>query len=163
MTHPHSGEGDGDEVKLQGWYPTFSGKHITYSLIYIPRHRQSSAEVKFPLNHIWGYHDACEGNGKYSLYDNAIRKRYGEPKDLADYIKKGQLVNAENYRAVFESVNHAMERVAGVILWKANPAWPSVMWQLYDWYLSPNAGYYYTKKHVNPSIFSSISMTRVSQ
>jgi beta-galactosidase/beta-glucuronidase len=107
-------------------------------------------EVKFPLNHIWGYHDACEGNGKYSLYDNAIRKRYGEPEDLADYIRKGQLINAENYRAIFESVNHAMDRVAGVILWKANPAWPSVVWQLYDWYLSPNAGYYYTKKACEP-------------
>lgn len=107
-------------------------------------------EVKFPLNHVWGYHDACEGNGKYSLYDNAIRKRYGEPKDVADYIKKGQVVNAENYRAIFESVNHAMDRVAGVILWKTNPAWPSVIWQLYDWYLSPNAGYYYAKNACEP-------------
>jgi hypothetical protein len=37
----------------------------------------------FPLNHVWGYHDACEGNGKYSLYDRAIRRRYGEPRDPA--------------------------------------------------------------------------------
>jgi len=44
--------------------------------------------VKFPLNHDWGYHDACEDNGKYSLYDAAIRRRYGEPKDLADYVLK---------------------------------------------------------------------------
>ena len=107
-------------------------------------------EVKFPLNHIWGYHDACEGNGKYSLYDNAIRERYGDPKDLEDYVKKGQLVNAENYRAIFESVNHAMDRVAGVLLWKTNPAWPSVAWQLYDWYLCPNAGFYYIKKACEP-------------
>ncbi|NIM92075.1 MAG: hypothetical protein GTO17_14140 [Candidatus Aminicenantes bacterium] len=107
-------------------------------------------DVKFPLNHTWGYHDACEGNGKYSLYDEAIRQRYGEPKDLADYLLKGQLVNAENYRAIFECVNQARERVAGVILWKTNPAWPSVIWQLYDWYLRPNAGYYYTKKACEP-------------
>jgi len=107
-------------------------------------------EVNFPLNHTWGYHDACEGNGKYSLYDKAIRQRYGEPKNVTDYIKKGQLVNAENYRAIFESVNQAMERVAGIILWKTNPAWPSVIWQLYDWYLSPNAGYYYAKKACEP-------------
>lgn len=107
-------------------------------------------EVKFPLNHTWGYHDACEGNGKYSLYDQAIRQRYGEPKDLEDYVQKAQLINAENYRAIFESVNRAMDRVAGVILWKANPAWPSVMWQLYDWYLCPNAGYYHTKKACEP-------------
>lgn len=108
------------------------------------------AGVKFPLNHIWGYHDACEGNGKYSLYDNAIRQRYGEPENLADYLEKGQLVNAENYRAIFEAVNQAMDRVAGVLLWKTNPAWPSVMWQLYDWYLCPNAGFYYVKKACEP-------------
>lgn len=107
-------------------------------------------KIKFPLNHIWGYHDACEGNGKYSLYDNAIRERYGQPKDLADYLKKGQLVNAENYRAIFESVNHAMNRVAGILLWKINPAWPSVIWQLFDWYLCPNAGFYYVKKACEP-------------
>jgi hypothetical protein len=106
--------------------------------------------VKFPLNHTWGYHDACEGNGKYSLYDEAIRQRYGEPKEVADYLLKGQLINAENYRAIFESVNQARERVAGVILWKTNPAWPSVIWQLYDWYLRPNAGYYYTKRACEP-------------
>ncbi len=106
--------------------------------------------VKFPLNHTWGYHDACEGNGKYSLYDQAIRKRYGEPKDVEDYVRKGQLINAENYRAIFEAVNQAMDRVAGVLLWKTNPAWPSVIWQLYDWYLCPNAGYYYTKKACEP-------------
>ena len=107
-------------------------------------------EVKFPLNHTWGYHDACEGNGKYSHYDQAIRERYGEPLDVEDYIKKGQLINAESYRAIFEAVNQAMDRVAGVLLWKINPAWPSVIWQLYDWYLCPNAGYYYTKKACEP-------------
>lgn len=107
-------------------------------------------DVRFPLNHAWGYHDACEGNGKYSLYDAAIRRRYGEPKSVEDYVQKGQLVNAENYRAIFESVNRVLNRVAGVLLWKINPAWPSVIWQLYDWYLCPNAGYYYVKKACEP-------------
>jgi hypothetical protein len=103
-------------------------------------------EVKFPLNHTWGYHDACEGNGKFSLYDSAIRNRYGEPQDLKDYAQKAQLVNAESYRAIFEAVNSSMDRTAGVLLWKTNPAWPSVIWQLYDWYLRPHAGYYYARK-----------------
>ena len=107
-------------------------------------------DVKFPLNHTWGYHDACEGNGKYSLYDQAIRERYGEPLDLKDYALKAQLVNAESYRAIFEAVNIGMEQTAGVLLWKTNPAWPSVIWQLYDWYLRPHAGFYFTKKANEP-------------
>lgn len=107
-------------------------------------------EVRFPLNHTWGYHDACEGNGKFSLYDEAIRRRYGKPNDLEDYVQKAQVINAESYRAIFESVNRAMDGVAGVILWKTNPAWPSVIWQLYDWYLCPHAGYYFVKKACEP-------------
>jgi len=106
--------------------------------------------LPYPLNHTWGYHDACEGNGKYSLYDRAIRERYGEPKDLQDYAAKAQFVNAETYRTIFEAVNQFMDRTAGVLLWKTNPAWPSVVWQLYDWYLCPHAGYYYTKKACEP-------------
>jgi len=106
--------------------------------------------LPFPLNHVWGYHDACEGNGKFSLYDQAIRDRYGEPKDLRDYVQKAQLLNAESYRAVFEAVNHGKDHVAGMLLWKTNPAWPSVIWQLYDWYLRPHAGYYFAKKACEP-------------
>jgi beta-galactosidase/beta-glucuronidase len=114
-------------------------------------------EVAFPLNHTYGYHDACEGNGKYSLYDQAIRDRYGEPLDLEDYAQKAQLVNAESYRAIFEAVNSRMDRTAGVLLWKTNPAWPSVIWQLYDWYLRPNAGYYFMKK-ANESIHIQLNL-----
>jgi len=104
----------------------------------------------FPLNNIWGYHDACEGNGKYSVYDQAIRGRYGRPGSLEDYAEKAQFVNAENYRAIFEAVNSRLNGTGGVILWKTAPAWPSVIWQVYDWYLRPNAGFYYAKKACEP-------------
>lgn len=107
---------------------------------------EPSPDLPFPLNHIWGFHDACEGNGKYSLYDQAIRQRYGQPRSLADYVWKAQLVNAENYRAIFEAANQALDRISGVILWKTNSAWPSVMWQLYDYYLRPNASYYFVRR-----------------
>ena len=107
---------------------------------------EPSPDLPFPLNHIWGFHDACEGNGKYSLYDQAIRQRYGQPRSLADYVWKAQLVNAENYRAIFEASNQDLDRVSGVILWKTNSAWPSVMWQLYDYYLRPNASFYFVRR-----------------
>jgi exo-1,4-beta-D-glucosaminidase len=102
------------------------------------------------LTDTWGYHDAAEGNGRYSLYDRAIRDRYGEPETIAEYAWKAQFVNAENYRAIFEAANHDLDRTGGVILWKTNAAWPSVIWQVYDWYLRPNAGYYYAKSASQP-------------
>lgn len=109
-----------------------------------------SPDLPFPLNHTWGFHDACEGNGKYSLYDKALRQRYGEPQSLEDYVWKAQLINAESYRAIFEATNQALGQVSGVILWKTNSAWPSVMWQLYDYYLRPNAAYYFVRRACEP-------------
>ena len=102
------------------------------------------------LTDAWGYHDAAEGNGRFSVYDRALRDRYGEPTTMAEYAWKAQLLNAESYRAIFEAVNHEMERTAGVILWKTNAAWPSVAWQVYDWYLRPNAGYWFARRATRP-------------
>jgi len=36
------------------------------------------------------------------------------------------------------------------MLWKLNDCWPSVLWQLYDWYLCQNAAYYYSQKAMEP-------------
>jgi exo-1,4-beta-D-glucosaminidase len=102
------------------------------------------------LTDTWGYHDAAEGNGRFSLYDRALRDRYGEPATMAEYAWKAQFLNAENYRAIFEAANQDLDRTGGVILWKTNAAWPSVVWQVYDWYLRPNAGYYYAKRASAP-------------
>jgi len=102
------------------------------------------------LTDTWGYHDAAEGNGRFSLYDRALRDRYGAPETLSEYAWKAQFLNAESYRAIFEAANHDLEQTSGVILWKTNAAWPSVIWQVYDWYLRPNAGYYYARNASQP-------------
>ena len=36
------------------------------------------------------------------------------------------------------------------MLWKLNAAFPSVIWQIYDWYLEPNAGYYFMQNACEP-------------
>ncbi len=36
------------------------------------------------------------------------------------------------------------------MLWKLNAALPSVVWQIYDWYLEPNAGYYAMQNACEP-------------
>ncbi len=110
----------------------------------------SDDTIPYPLNNTWGYHDACAGNGKYQTYYKAIVDRYGDPVSYKDYSEKSQLVNANSYRAIFESVNSKLNDTGGVMLWKINAAFPSVIWQLYDWYLEPNAGYYYTQRAVEP-------------
>jgi len=104
----------------------------------------------YPLNDTWAYHDAASGNGKYDTYYKAIVDWYGVPQSYKDYSAKAQLANANGYRAIFESVGSKLSDTGGVLLWKLNAAFPSVVWQIYDWYLNPNAGYYFTKRAVEP-------------
>jgi len=86
-------------------------------------------------------------------FDNALAKRYGSPKDLADYVQKAQLENYDNTRAQFEAFNARMDSAnpsTGVIYWMLNNAWPSLHWHLYDWYMNPAGAYFGAKKANEP-------------
>ncbi|MDD4190579.1 MAG: glycoside hydrolase family 2 TIM barrel-domain containing protein [Mangrovibacterium sp.] len=106
--------------------------------------------LPFPLNHTWGYHDAATGNGRYDLYYEEMVKRYGSPESMKDFSDKMQLMNAMGYQGIFESAGHKLNETGGVMLWKLNAAFPSVIWQIYDWYLNPNAGYYFMQNALEP-------------
>ena len=106
--------------------------------------------LPFPLNNSWGYHDAATGNGKWDLYYKEMVKRYGEPSSMEDFCNKMQLMNAIGYQGIFEAAGHKLNDIGGVMLWKLNAAFPSVVWQVYDWYLQPNAGYYFMQNACEP-------------
>ncbi len=106
--------------------------------------------LPYPLNNSWGYHDACTGNGRYDTYYKAMADRYGAPTGVRDFSDKMQLLNAAGYRSLFEAAGHKLNETGGVMLWKLNAAFPSVVWQVYDWYLEPNAGYYAMQRACEP-------------
>ena len=106
--------------------------------------------LPFPLNNTWGYHDACTGAGQYDQYYKDMVNRYGQPYDVDSFSNKMQLMNATGYQGIFEAANAKISENGGIMLWKLNAALPSVIWQIYDWYLLPNAGYYYMKKACEP-------------
>jgi hypothetical protein len=106
--------------------------------------------LPYPLNNTWGYHDACTGNGHYDTYYWAMAERYGAPAGMRDFSDKMQLMNAGGYRGIFEAAGHKLNETGGVMLWKLNAAFPSVIWQVYDWYLEPNAGYYFMQRACEP-------------
>jgi len=87
-------------------------------------------------------------------FDNALAKRYGAPKSLADFVAKAQLENYDNVRAQFEAFNAHMDLATnpstGVIYWMLNNAWPSLHWHLYDHYLNPAGAYFGAKKANEP-------------
>ena len=106
--------------------------------------------LPFPLNNTWGYHDAATGNGRYDLYLEEMVKRFGKPSGMEEFCDKMQLMNAIGYQGIFEAAGHKLNDIGGVMLWKINAAFPSVVWQVYDWFLQPNAGYYFMQNAVEP-------------
>lgn len=107
-------------------------------------------KLPFPLNNTWGYHDAATGAGKYDKYYQEMVKRYGQPQTMENFSDKMQLMNAVGYQGIFEAAGHKINETGGVMLWKLNAALPSVIWQIYDWYLEPNAGYYAMQNACEP-------------
>jgi exo-1,4-beta-D-glucosaminidase len=86
-------------------------------------------------------------------FDNALAKRYGPPKSLADFVQKAQLANYDNVRAQFEAFSAHMDSAnpsTGLIYWMLNNAWPSLHWHLYDWYMNPAGAYFGAKKANEP-------------
>ena len=107
-------------------------------------------KLPFPLNDSWGYHDAATGAARFDLYISEMVKRYGQPATMVNFSDKMQLMNAVGYQGIFEAAGHKLTETGGVMLWKLNAALPSVVWQIYDWYLEPNAGYYAMQNAVEP-------------
>jgi len=80
----------------------------------------------------------------------ALTRRYGEAKDVHDFVRKAQVANYEAMRAMFEAFVARKHAATGVIQWMLNAAWPKLYWQLYDYYLMPNGAFYGARKACEP-------------
>jgi exo-1,4-beta-D-glucosaminidase len=84
-----------------------------------------------------------------AVFHRALAGRYGAPTSLTDFCRKAQLANYETVRAQFEayaSQGFADNPATGLVYWMFNSAWPSLNWQLYDWYLDAGGAYFGAKK-----------------
>ena len=75
-----------------------------------------------------------------------LAARYGKIANLADFVRKAQLMNYEAYRAMYEGRNAQMfHPTTAVITWMSNPAQPSFVWQIYHYDLEPNSSLFAVK------------------
>lgn len=114
--------------------------------------RMIPADSLWPAGHAWDYHCTTAGEAMHSLdvLKDVIEKRYGRPENLSDFLRKADLVNYDGTRAMFEAFRVNIPKSTGVIQWMLNSAWPSLYWQLYDYYQQPTAAYYSVKNANKP-------------
>ena len=80
------------------------------------------------------------------LLNEIIHYRFGDAKDIDEYLRRADLLNYESTKAMFEAFRVRQPHTTGIIQWMLNGARPGIYWQLYDYYRQPNAAYYGVKK-----------------
>jgi hypothetical protein len=102
----------------------------------------------WPPNETWGRHDFnLKGAQRLAAFRAIVDDSYGGAADVNEWLALAQFVNYEGYRAMFEA--QSRNRM-GLLLWMSHPTWPSFVWQTYDYYFDPTAGYFGSKKGSEP-------------
>ena len=84
-------------------------------------------------------------------YRKSVDERYGPSKNLEEFCEKAQLINLEDMKGMYEAWNDKMwDDAAGVLIWMSHPAYPSFVWQTYDYYYDPTGCYWGAKKACEP-------------
>jgi hypothetical protein len=98
------------------------------------------------INDDWAEHDMAKGAQRGDSYPGVLAARYGKVANLADFVRKAQMMNYESYRAMYEGRNAKMFHPAtAVITWMSHPAQPSFVWQLYHYDFEPNSSLFAVK------------------
>jgi hypothetical protein len=107
-----------------------------------------SPDALWPQNSQYGLHDYTLASAQSAASFNAIiEKAFGAPKDARQFADWAQWINYNGYRAIFEGRS---EYRRGMLLWMSHPAWPSMVWQTYDYYFDPTGAYFGCKKASEP-------------
>ncbi len=88
----------------------------------------------------WAEHDLAKGAQQGDKYPLELAARYGKVANLADFVRKAQLMNYEAFRAMYEGRNAQLfHPTTAIITWMSHPAQPSFVWQLYHYDMEPNS------------------------
>lgn len=83
-----------------------------------------------------------------AIYNRGVWNRLGAPTSLEDYVQKSQITDYEATRAQFEAWTimwNAQRPATGLIYWMLTGAFPSLHWNIWDYYLRPSGGYFGAK------------------
>jgi hypothetical protein len=107
-------------------------------------------------DNMWARHffstDGALGGGADPVkYINDINKSYGKATSLEDFCKKAQLLNLETMKAMFEGWNdHMWNDASGMLIWMSQSAYPSMIWQTYDYYYDLTGAYFGARSACEP-------------
>lgn len=107
----------------------------------------------WPRNEMWNKHffGPLAKNGGPDIYEQSINERYGVPENIEEFCERAQFLNIETNKAMFEAWSHHMwDDASGILIWMSQSAYPSFVWQTYDYYYDATGAYWGAKKACEP-------------
>ena len=112
--------------------------------------RMLPEEHLWPVDDVWLYYSGRNQFENLDRFLGSFDARYGEADNIETFLLKNQMSSYEAIRPMFEAFAVNKFHSTGVVQWMFNSAWPTLYWQLFDYYLMPNGAYYGTKKAASP-------------
>lgn len=111
--------------------------------------RMLPADQLWPQSDAWGEHDfTMQGAQRGESFCDLMAQMFGRPSSMEQFAHWAQWLNYEGHRAMFEA--STSQKGMGLLMWMSHSCWPSMVWQTYDYYLQPTAGYFGVKKACEP-------------
>ncbi len=113
-------------------------------------------EYWWPRNEMWEKHffsDKAEygGGAAATKYFESVQTGYGVSRNAQQFCEKAQLMNIEVMKALFEGwQDNLWNTASGLLFWMSQSAYPSFIWQTYDYYLDTTGTYWGAKKACEP-------------
>ena len=144
--------GYGDH-KLDGWgFRTEIGSAVftnyeSYKK-FMPEPERWPASPEMLDKHFFGN---SAGNARPTRYFAAVEYNYGKAAGAEDFCRKAQLLNIEVNKAMYEGWQHHLwNDASGILTWMSQSAYPSFVWQTYDYYYDLNGAYWGVRKACEP-------------
>jgi hypothetical protein len=104
-------------------------------------------------DNVWNKHffGKSASNANPINYKKAVNKQFGKSDGLEEFCEKAQFLNIEVMRGMYEAWNDKMWNDAtGILIWMTQSAYPSFVWQTYDYYYDASGSYWGAKKAGEP-------------
>ena len=106
-------------------------------------------QLKEDDNTVWNKHFFGKEawNANPVKYMESVNMQFGESSGIEEFCEKAQILNIEVMKGMYEAWNDKMwHDAAGILIWMSHPAYPSFVWQTYDYYYDPTGAYWGAKK-----------------
>jgi len=110
-------------------------------------------ELKTGQDNVWNMHYFGKeaSNANPVAYKSAVNQQFGVSTDLESFAEKAQYLNVEVMKGMYEAWNDKMwNDASGMLIWMSQSAYPSFVWQTYDYYYDATGAYWGAKKACEP-------------